>query len=252
MLDEIPDATWERNLEVPETASTFRALFADHVEAVPNDALYYRLTPKPGGRAALERLARNERRDEVWALFADFAGKVVSDHWEVHVLQAQWARMVDGDGERLLAFAVLEPSVFAGYRSVTVMGACFEESLLARLWAGKVRFVEREGIANGLRYREHANGGVLDIRYLFDADSSKRARDGAIEVGDGRRVPVREYVRDTVHVTPCASSRRRTRSMVREQTASALPNQCPIPSRIFRECSLGSSAKTIVLTGFES
>jgi hypothetical protein len=60
-----------------------------------------------------------------------------------------------------------------------------------------VRFVEREGIAKGLRYREHANGGALDIRYLFDADWSKRARDGAVEVG-GRRVAVRDYVRDTV------------------------------------------------------
>ena len=133
-LDEIPDPTWERNLEVPETAGTFRALFADHVEAVPEDALHYRLAPKPGGRAALERLARNERRDEVWALFADFAGKVASEHWEVHVLQSQWAKMVGGEGERLLAFAVLQPSVFAGYRSVTIMDACFEESLLARLW----------------------------------------------------------------------------------------------------------------------
>jgi hypothetical protein len=45
VLDEIPDAAWERNLEVPETAGTFRALFADHVEAVPEDALY-------GARAA--------------------------------------------------------------------------------------------------------------------------------------------------------------------------------------------------------
>ena len=197
VLDEIPDAVWERNLEVPESAQTFRALFADHVEAVPEDALYYRLTPRSGGRAALERLARNERRDEVWALFSDFAGKVASDHWEVHVLQAQWARMVDGEGERLLAFAVLQPSVFEGYRSVTVLGACFEESLLARLWAGQVRFVEREGIAKGLRYREHTNGSALDIRYLFDADWSKRARDGRIEVG-GRSIAVREYVRDTV------------------------------------------------------
>jgi hypothetical protein len=77
------------------------------------------------------------------------------------------------------------------------MGACFEESLLARLWVGRVRFVEREGIARGLRYREHGNGGLLDIRYLFDADWSKRARDGQIEVG-GRRFAVREYVRDTV------------------------------------------------------
>jgi hypothetical protein len=134
VLDEIPEATWERNLEVPETADTFRALFADHVEAVPEDALYYQLTPRWGGRAALERLARNERRDEVWALFADFAGKVASGHWEVHVLQSQWAKMVGGEGERLLAFAVLQPSVFAGFRSVTIMGACFEESLLARLW----------------------------------------------------------------------------------------------------------------------
>lgn len=69
--------------------------------------------------------------------------------------------------------------------------------MLARLWAGRVRFVEREGIAKGLRYREHGNGDVLDIRYLFDADWSKRARDGEIEAG-GRTVAVKEYVRDTV------------------------------------------------------
>lgn len=89
VLDEIPDATWERNVEVPESAGTFRALFADHVEAVPEDALYYRLAPKPGGRAALERLARNERRDEVWALFADLAGKVASDHWVRRALRGR-------------------------------------------------------------------------------------------------------------------------------------------------------------------
>lgn len=66
VLDESPDAIWERNLEVQETADTFRALFAD------------------------------------------FAGKVASEHWEVHVLQSQWARMVGGEGERLLAFAALK------------------------------------------------------------------------------------------------------------------------------------------------
>jgi hypothetical protein len=133
----------------------------------------------------------------VWALFADFAGKVASPHWDVYVLQSQWGKMVGGEGERLLAFAVLRPSVFGGYRSVTIMGACFEESLLANLWAGQVRFVEREGIAKGLRYRQHGNGDVLDIHYLFNADWSKKARGGEIEV-DGRNVAVKEYVRETV------------------------------------------------------
>jgi hypothetical protein len=80
----------------------------------------------------LEAIADNEHDDAVWANFKDLANTVLSRRWVSYVDRQAYETLVNGGGSKskLTVFSLLKPSIFEGFRSVTLAGACFRDSLL--------------------------------------------------------------------------------------------------------------------------
>ncbi len=173
LVDEVPDVIRFADLNLPEN----RDILLPHIEATAYDARYAVLAP--GGTVGARRLrgiARNEGRDDVWKTFQDFAATLVDDNWSTFVDHAKFEAHRSGSATeiRLATYSVLKPSIFQGFKRVMIGGACFEESLLYRLWlADGVRF-RRQRIK--LRYEKHQNGHQLRILFATAERWSKSLR----------------------------------------------------------------------------
>ena len=88
-MDEIPQADWCSEFNVPNTHRLITDYFMVDAEAASlADNRYVRAMPKD--RKALEQIARNTDRDQVWDIFQQFANVLISDHWSAYVLDDQY------------------------------------------------------------------------------------------------------------------------------------------------------------------
>lgn len=189
-VDEIPQVVWAQERTLPATHDLITAAIA----AEPYDAAYARIVAK--NRARLEQIAENRGGDEAFALVQDAAQRILSPHWEVYCLDNQYHRLLrrdDGEG-RLAFFGLLSPGVFEGFAQVTIAGACFEQSLLAHLWAGEVVVKPHRVLQAALRYPVHPNGARLTIAYAGERDWSKTWRDKTVTVGGETRTVLEDVV----------------------------------------------------------
>jgi hypothetical protein len=185
IMDEVPQADWCVEFNVPDTHRLITDCFSVDAEAQSlADNRYVRAVPKDHFR--LEQMARNRNCDQVWDIFQQFANVLISPHWSAYVLDDQYTNLISGVGKRrkLLAFAHLLPSLLDGFATATVMGACFRQSVMYQLWsAAGVEFRPHGPITYGLRYATHSNGHLLTIRYVSDQDWSKNYRDTTLTDG---------------------------------------------------------------------
>jgi hypothetical protein len=199
--DELPQADFCEELNVPNSHRLITDLIAVDPEA--QNLADNRYAPViANDRRGLQAIARNVEGDQVWTVFQQFAQKVVSDHWSAYVLDDQFCNLVEGDGQcrKLLTFAHLKPSLFAGFATATIMGACFEESVLFHLWTAMgVKFRTHTAIQSRLRYQRHDNGDLLTIRYATEESWSKNFRDKPL-TGD-QAITVFDQVIERVKLT---------------------------------------------------
>lgn len=178
-VDEIPQVVWSQERTLPVN----HGLITEAIDAEPYDAAYAKIVAKDETR--LKHIAENAGGDEAYALVQEAARHILSPHWDVFCIDAQYQRLLsrdDGEG-RLSFFGVLNPSLFAGFRQVTILGAGFGESLLAHLWAGRVTFKPHAKLTAALRYDAHPNGERLTISHAIERDWSKHLRDTKIDGG---------------------------------------------------------------------
>ena len=183
IVDEVFQADQGFDFNMPYTHGLITRAF----EVVPHNAEYGRVIPSD--LSYLDTVSRNRLGDEMYTKLSTFAATVQSPHWETFVLDSTYQRLIreERSGKsKLLAFAVLQPSIFEPFRTVTVMGACFKESMLYRLWTNQgVRFETHRAIELQVRYTTHPNDHLLTILYLFDGAWSKNQRNKIIEGDDG-------------------------------------------------------------------
>ena len=186
ILDEVPQADWCAEFSIPDTHRLITDCFDVDAEAASlADNRYVRAVPKD--RFRLEQMARNKNCDQVFDIFQRFANLLISPHWSAYVLDDQYTNLTNGVGERrkLLAFGHLKPSLLDGFATATVMGACFQQSVLYQLWsAAGVQFRPHKAITRGLRYAQHSNGHLLTILYATEESWSKTFRDKMIADND--------------------------------------------------------------------
>ena len=116
ILDEVPQADWCAEFNVPDTHRLITDCFDVDAEAASlADNRYVRAVPKDHFR--LEQMARNKNCDQVWDIFQQFANLLISPHWAAYVLDDQYTNLINGVGERrkLLAFGHLKPSLLDGF-----------------------------------------------------------------------------------------------------------------------------------------
>jgi hypothetical protein len=182
IMDEAPQVFFSSEITLPKNYN----ILLPALNIAPANIRYSHLTP--GDARLLEEIAVNRDHDQVYSLFQDFAAKLLSQNWGMYVLSEQWERFQGGqltDG-KLLVFGLIEPSVFDGFASTTIMSANLEQTLIHRHLIEKgYGFQGHERIAGKLRYTKHGNGDLLTIHYAVeDGNWSKRRRDVLVRVGD--------------------------------------------------------------------
>jgi hypothetical protein len=151
IVDEIPNVTRCFDENLPERHD----IITDLIDASPGtDAHYDLLTVEDVER--LEEIARNKHQDAVWEKFKELANTLLSPQWDSHVDREGYDKLVNGSGSRrrLSVFSLLRPEIFEGFRSATLAGASFKDSLLYRSWSKLgVNFVPAAN--HNLRYEQH-------------------------------------------------------------------------------------------------
>jgi hypothetical protein len=206
LIDEIPQADWCDELNLAETHHLITNGVSTRVdESGLVGTRYARIEAK--NRSQLQAMLDNKNGDEVWDRFEDFISKLLSPHWRTYVLDNQFHDLTNGIGDRrsLWTFGVLSPSLVKDFKSATIMGACFKESMLFHLWsAQQVQFRSHQCISKNLRYTRHENGSLLTIRYAAEEDWSKTFRDKALTTDvafEGQPRTVLDHVAQSVGAT---------------------------------------------------
>ena len=125
--------------QIPQT----HALITDHIELVPYDSIYSRVLVRD-----LELLAhaRNKDGDELLERLRDTGKILCSKHWDTYVNTEQYDKLRNGRVKRLAFHSVLNWQLLAGFGSVFMAAANFEDTAVYRLWSQDVEFKRKSGI----------------------------------------------------------------------------------------------------------
>ena len=169
IVDEIPQVT--RFFD--ETLAVNHTIITDHVRTkFLSDGGYDVLSVHNFN--ALDNIARNSDEDKIHGEFKELANSLLSDHWQNYVDPLTYTNLLENIGvrRRLTVYSLLQPSLFYGFKTVTIAGACFRDSLLFRYWSTLgVTFIE--AAKTNLRYKEHRNGNELTLLWAVDPPWSK-------------------------------------------------------------------------------
>ncbi|WP_238182826.1 hypothetical protein, partial [Methylobacterium trifolii] len=170
-IDEVPQVYSSVTAIVPET----HKFLTGHVDMRPKGPRYGRIAVR--SRAGLKKLAQTD--DEVLAkTLGTMARDLLSPNLSGYADLSAYDALVSGRGKKLTLFFLLRPRMLYGFKRVTMLGANFLSSLLYLLWSDEgVHFIEDTSLGAQLRYHEHGNGNLVQIRYAVEGQWSKTLRD---------------------------------------------------------------------------
>lgn len=173
IIDEIPDPFTDLSLQLPDNHS----LVTSHFDLKTRSAYYSDLTAKPDSEAHIKAMFDNKGFDKVNQVFNPLLTAYFDEHKSLFVNSSTWMAVAEDRDKKqeLPVSSLLLPSYLDGFKDVTVMGAMFEESILAQVWNEKlgVEWSVYEPIQNYLRYQNHAKQPNLSITYLMEENWSK-------------------------------------------------------------------------------
>jgi hypothetical protein len=173
---------------VPDTHS----LLTDHLQLEPHKDVYSKITASD--LEAIEDIARNKRKDQVLEQFRSAAQILRNDNYESYVNTKQYGELLVGPHKTLTIHSVLNPSVLAGFGSVTMASALFEDSMIYKLWSKMgVNFIEDAALTDDLLFTEHEKGSLVTIFYAEESTWSRNRRKSRIE--DSETTILDEFVR---------------------------------------------------------
>jgi hypothetical protein len=180
IVDEIPQIHTEWVLKLPVNHKTI----TDHIVLGETYCGYAPISIKPGSEAVVARIAENQFGDDQDKLFQELASNLMmNDRWSTVIALDGYTKTMSGLSKttnNLHTHSLLRPEQFEKFKSFTVMGAMFTESVMYKIWSKTVDFTEHTAIASGLKSRAHSNGSLLKVRYLFETNWSKGLRDSAV------------------------------------------------------------------------
>ncbi|KAK46359.1 hypothetical protein BG58_11065 [Caballeronia jiangsuensis] len=197
IIDELPqiEDDWTANLPVNHAA------FTSHVEVRRDSNKYCQITTKAGSETEVQRMAECLLNDQQDKIYQTVCQKLHNPQaWTTYVNVESWDKVVSGEEmgkHQITTFSLLKPQSFNKYRTVTIMGAMFKDSVLYLLWQREVEFIEHAAIASNLSMRFHTNGELLTIKYLFDGTWSKTLKEtkiGSVTVANRAREVIEELM----------------------------------------------------------
>ncbi|WP_306222536.1 DEAD/DEAH box helicase family protein [Bosea beijingensis] len=195
LFDEVPAVDVFDPYELPVTHS----LITDHLALEVRGPAYPRLKCRDEDAAkVIGKIADNRRGDVVLKKLQPLARRLVSEHWQVHVDQRQYARLIRGEktDSTLNTYAVLKPTIFAGFKRVILASACIQETMAFKLFeAQRCKMLPVKGrLLRDLRYTRHEHGERITIFYACDEAWSKRYRDKLVEDGVGGSIKLGDKI----------------------------------------------------------
>jgi hypothetical protein len=177
LIDEALQADRYQQHRVPQTHN----LITDHLDVMPVNAIFGRVTVRD---IVLHEIAKNADEDEILETLADTSRILANRYWESFVNLEQYQRLKRGEGKVLAFHSVLKPEILAGFASVLLAGANFEDSAIFKLWSEEgIEFEPDPEFAKGLRYSDHPNGDLVTINYQW----SRKRREAPVG-DDGSKI----------------------------------------------------------------
>lgn len=170
VIDEVPDVLRVSDLSVPNEHS----IVTDYLEINAITAKYARLSAS--SVSELKRIYDNRNNDEIWKVFEDFIRLILSRFYLTYTITQSYQRLLQkrGVNRKLTAFSILQPSIFDDFRSVLILGARLEETLLYKVWSSEGMLFRRDrSLKSLLKYTEHTNGHLITFYYACSANWSK-------------------------------------------------------------------------------
>jgi len=133
---------------------------------------------------AVEEIAKNEDDDEILETLAGTCRILLNPYWESYVNIEQYEALVRGEGGFLAFHSMLKPDVLAGFASVFMASANFEDAQVFKVWGQQgVEFTPDLDFAKKLRYTEHPNGDLVTIYYVTDPQWSRKRKEAILDDG---------------------------------------------------------------------
>lgn len=175
IVDEIPQAYDCFDEILPET----HTLLTDHLTIHPLEGDAYSIV-FGRNQGTVRQIAENKSKDKALSVFQPLASRLASEHWISYVHKDGFERLCSSPaaGQRLTVFSFLRPSIFDGFKSVMIAGACFEASILYKSFMQRgVTFKVADHATRELRFTSHPNGSSVTFSYAMNHHWSKRHRD---------------------------------------------------------------------------
>jgi hypothetical protein len=171
LVDEAPQVHRHNTYQVPDT----HGLITDLISLEPYNSVYSLV--KVADEAEMERIARNEDHDQIYEEFRELSQTLLNRHWASFVDTEKFEKLKTGEQDRLSVHSVLMPSVYDGFKSITIVSANFTDTMVYRLWSARgVAFKEHQALRSKLLFQEHTNGHLITIKYADERAWSKYRR----------------------------------------------------------------------------
>jgi hypothetical protein len=131
-------------------------------------------------RDTLKEIAINESEDYLWDYVKDTAWLLRGAGWENYVNLKQFRRLEQNSFKEnaLTFFSLLKPSVFQGFKRVTMSGANLEKTILYKLFVKEgVKFQNNSFLEKQLRYKNHDESAKIEFCYAIDDSWSKELQE---------------------------------------------------------------------------
>lgn len=175
VVDEIPSVFDHKPLKIKYT----HGILTPHLrlESLANGISAVEAVSK----AVIDDLIAKADDDQNIETFRDVLKAVTDPNRLVCVIDAVWGQLVSGSAKQCDFFVIQRPESYAGWASVTFMGANARHTEMMVIWPKlfDVEFDEHLGLKSRLRYHQHGNGHRLSLLYMFD-DWSKSYADAPI------------------------------------------------------------------------
>lgn len=174
IVDEIPNATQHLEYKLKLT----RRWIVRHLDVLPGIGDTSELIVRPGHVAKVEAMLRDAKKDTLAECLADLWRLLLDPNYRVFVTKSEWLmKGANARGEvELNAHAVLQPSVFEGWESVTLMGANARNSRLVQIWSQMgVEFDAHPDLAD--TEHDSTTGLRLTVRYATNKPWTRDLRE---------------------------------------------------------------------------
>lgn len=207
----IIDEAIEPLIDLSYNNATHHKIITDYVKLTSCGLEYSIITPKDDASSKILRdYASDHLNDSYNKLHADLASAITSEHHTVYAEAQNYDKIAKNKAKSnkpqthtMLLFSELKPSIFAKFKSVTMMAATIAERTIYKLWANQgVEFVKHEAISKSLRYTRHENKNV-SIYYCTDrkwSGSLKNKEVDGVDVFGHIVYAARELIKDDPYI----------------------------------------------------